>query len=215
MTRFLRSGVFILLFTAAACSGGDDGTSAGESSTGSTSSSGATTSTTGAGSATTSASASAGTDSGTGTESTSGGSTTAPGTTGTGTTDPGTTAPGTTDPGTTGTTGTTDPGTTGTTDPGTTGTGTTGMGVDCSMLGPNQCKAEPMCMAIQGQKQNTQKMCLQKVMFYDCAPAGACGDAITVACDPMVMPPEPVQFPDTCIPDGWMPCDFPPLDKGC
>ena len=204
MTRFLRSGVFILLFTAAACSGGDDGTSAGESSTGSTSSSGATTSTTGAGSATTSASASAGTDSGTGTESTSGGSTTAPGTTGTGTTDPGTTAP-----------GTTDPGTTGTTDPGTTGTGTTGMGVDCSMLGPNQCKAEPMCMAIQGQKQNTQKMCLQKVMFYDCAPAGACGDAITVACDPMVMPPEPVQFPDTCIPDGWMPCDFPPLDKGC
>ena len=204
MTRFLRSGVFILLFTAAACSGGDDGTSAGESSTGSPSSSGATTSTTGAGSATTSASASAGTDSGTGTESTSGGSTTAPGTTGTGTTDPGTTAP-----------GTTDPGTTGTTDPGTTGTGTTGMGVDCSMLGPNQCKAEPMCMAIQGQKQNTQKMCLQKVMFYDCAPAGACGDAITVACDPMVMPPEPVQFPDTCIPDGWMPCDFPPLDKGC
>ncbi|MCA9638242.1 MAG: hypothetical protein KC420_19570 [Myxococcales bacterium] len=106
-------------------------------------------------------------------------------------------------------TGTTDTSTTGTgtTDTGTTG-GTTG-GVDCAMLGPNQCKAEPACMAITGSKINAQKQCLQKPQFLGCMDAMACGDAITNACDPQVDPPEPYQFPDTCIPMDWMMCEGP------
>ena len=77
------------------------------------------------------------------------------------------------------------------------------------MLGPNQCKAEPACMAITGSKINAQKQCLQKPQFLGCMDAMACGDAITNACDPQVDPPEPYQFPDTCIPMDWMMCEGP------
>lgn len=128
--------------------------------------------------------------------------TTEPGTT---TTEPGTT---TTEPGTS----TTDPGTS-TTDPGS--TGTTGAPVDCAMLGPMQCAAEASCRAIIGGKINVAKMCFGKPMFIECVESGACGDALTAACDPAVVPPEPYQFPDTCIPTDWMQCDAPMVMGPC
>ena len=138
-------------------------------------------------------------------------STTDPGTT---TTEPGTT---TTDPGTSTTepgTSTTDPGSTGTTtDPGS--TRTTGAPVDCAALGPMQCAAEASCKAIIGGKINVAKMCFGKPMFIECVEAGACGDALTAACDPAVVPPEPYQFPDTCIPTDWVQCDAPMVMGPC
>ena len=133
----------------------------------------------------------------------------------TATSEPVTTSNVTTEPGTTTTepgTSTTDPGTS-TTDPGS--TGTTGAPVDCAMLGPMQCAAEASCKAIIGGKINVAKMCFGKPMFIECVEAGACGDALTAACDPAVVPPEPYQFPDTCIPTDWMQCDAPMVMGPC
>jgi hypothetical protein len=189
-----------------ACGKSDAGTDGGTdttSGTGSTTSVTTTGSTTGATvtAADTSAEGS-GTDTTTSEPVTTSNVTTEPGTT---TTEPGTS---TTDPGTS----TTEPGTS-TTDPGS--TGTTGAPVDCAMLGPMQCAAEASCRAIIGGKINVAKMCFGKPMFIECVESGACGDALTVACDPAVVPPEPYQFPDTCIPTDWMQCDAPMVMGPC
>ena len=189
-----------------ACGKSDAGTDGGTdttSGTGSTTSVTTTGSTTGATvtAADTSAEGS-GTDTATSEPVTTSNVTTEPGTT---TTEPGTT---TTEPGTS----TTDPGTS-TTDPGS--TGTTGAPVDCAMLGPMQCAAEASCRAIIGGKINVAKMCFGKPMFIECVESGACGDALTAACDPAVVPPEPYQFPDTCIPTDWVQCDAPMVMGPC
>jgi len=78
-----------------------------------------------------------------------------------------------------------------------------------------QCAAEASCRAIIGGKINVAKMCFGKPMFIECVESGACGDALTAACDPAVVPPEPYQFPDTCIPTDWMQCDAPMVMGPC
>ena len=123
---------------------------------------------------------------------------------------------------TTGEPGTTtgEPVTSTTGEPGTT-TGTTGTtgettgGVDCGMLALMACKAEPACKAIMGAKINLAKMCTSKSMFIECVDAMACGEALTIGCDPMVMPPEPYQFLDTCLPTDWAPCEAPVVMGPC
>jgi hypothetical protein len=72
-----------------------------------------------------------------------------------------------------------------------------------------QCEADDACTAIQGSKVNDNKQCLQKAMFYACVPAGDCGQALTAGCDPNVDPPQPVIFPNTCLPPGWEACEGP------
>ena len=130
---------------------------------------------------------------------------------GTTTTD-GTTGPVETTTGGTTTGGTTTGGTT-TTDGMSTG-GTTGEFV-CIGLPAMECMANEACMPLGGGKLNLQKMCVQKPMFLGCVDAGACGDALTYGCDSAVDPPEPYLFPSTCLPDGWEPCEAPPIDMPC
>ena len=123
-----------------------------------------------------------------------------------------TTTDGTTGPVETTTGGTTTGGTT-TTDGMSTG-GTTGEFV-CIGLPAMECMANEACMPLGGGKLNLQKMCVQKPMFLGCVDAGACGDALTYGCDSAVDPPEPYLFPSTCLPDGWEPCEAPPIDMPC
>ena len=73
--------------------------------------------------------------------------------------------------------------------------------------------AEPACLAIFGQKINTQKQCLQKPQFLECADAVGCGDAVTIACPMGTM--EPYQFKDACIPSDYEMCMGMPLMKAC
>ena len=147
----------------------------------------------------------------TGTSSTSeSGTTTTDGTTGPVETTDGTTTDGTTTDGTT-TDGTT---TGGTTTGGTSTGGTTGAPV-CVGLPAMECMANEACIPLGGGKLNLQKMCVGKPMFLGCVDAGACGDALTYACDSAVNPPEPYLFPSTCLPDGWEPCEAPPIDMPC
>lgn len=107
------------------------------------------------------------------------------------------------------TTGSTSSGSTG----GSSSGGSTGMMGACAMLGPNQCMANASCMAITGSKINLEKMCLQKPVFLQCADAMGCGDALTIACPTGTT--EPWQFPSTCIPDDYEPCDGMVLDMAC
>jgi hypothetical protein len=202
----LRS-ITIALLVLAGC--GDDGSTTGETST-----TGVTTSDT---TTTTGSSATTGPTSGmsgTATSSPETTSTTEPGTTEPGTTEPGTTEPGTTEP------GTTEPGTSGSTgEPPVESTGeppgeSTGVPPEgCAALGPQQCMANDACMAIFGQKVNTQKMCLQKATFLECADSAGCGDALTIGCPMGTM--EQYQFPDTCLPSDFEPCEGMVLDKPC
>ena len=130
----------------------------------------------------------------------------------------------TSEPGTTtteGTTsGTTEPVDTTTTDGTTTGgttttDGTTGEPVVCDGLPAMACMADDACMPLGGGKLNLQKMCVSKPMFLGCVDAGACGGALTYACESAVEPPEPYLFPSTCLPEGWEPCEAPPIEMPC
>ena len=123
---------------------------------------------------------------------------------------------GTSEPGDT--TGTSEPGdTTGTSEPvdteGTTAGTTTGDPLDCAALGPKQCMETEACMPLGGGKLNLEKMCVQKPMFLGCVEAGACGDALTYACDGDMN--APYLFPSTCLPDGWAVCEAPGIDTPC
>ena len=133
------------------------------------------------------------------------GTTTTDGTTGPVETTDGTTTDGTTTDGTT---------TDGTTTGGTSTGGTTGAPV-CVGLPAMECMANEACIPLGGGKLNLQKMCVGKPMFLGCVDAGACGDALTYACDSAVNPPEPYLFPSTCLPDGWEPCEAPPIEMPC
>jgi len=139
------------------------------------------------------------------------GTTDEPGTTSTDGTTSGTTEPvdTTTTDGTT-----TEPVDTTTTD-GTTTDGTTGAPTECAALGAMECQANEACMPLGGGKLNLMKMCVGKPMFVGCVDAGGCGDALTYACAPNTDPPEPWLFPSTCLPEGWEPCDAPPIDMPC
>lgn len=203
--------VTIALLALAAC--GDDGktteaSSAGSTGGGTTTTNGTTTSDT----TTTSTTATSGPTSGM-----SGTASTEPATTEPATTEPATTEPATTGPQTTGPE-TTGPMTTGeTTGVGSTGEmtgGSTGVPPEgCANLGPQQCMMTDGCMAIVGQKINVQKMCLQKPTFLECADAAGCGDALTIGC-PMGTT-ELWQFPDTCLPSDYEPCEGMVVEKPC
>ena len=141
------------------------------------------------------------------------------------TTNPTTGAPETTSTSSTGESGTTttpvDTTTDGTTTDGTTTGGTTttagttgGPGL-CVGLPAMECMANDACMPLGGGKLNLQKMCVSKPMFLGCVDAGVCGGALTYACDSAVNPPEPYLFPSTCLPDGWEPCEAPPIEMPC
>lgn len=91
----------------------------------------------------------------------------------------------------------------------------TGLPGLCGALNAMECMATPTCLAVLGGKVNTAKMCSQKPMFLGCIDATGCGDAITYACDPAIDPPQPYEFKDTCIPDGWEVCDAPGVDGPC
>ncbi len=194
-----------LLFTlACGDSGGGTGTSSGSTSegTGSTSSTTSTTSTT-----STSSGSATSTDSGSGTGEPTTGSSGGPGGDPTG--GPSGDPTGSSTTAVEMTTGTTSSGSSG----GSSSGGSSGMVGLCAMLGPNQCMANASCMAITGSKINLEKMCLQKPVFLQCVDAMGCGDALTIAC-PMGTT-EPWQFPSTCIPDDYEPCDGMVVDMAC
>ncbi len=207
-------GASILVLTAC---GGDPGETTTDGSTGATSS-GSTTDPTTNPTTNPSSPSTTGvedtTTAGTGTSETSPTTTGEPETTSTSTTgESGTT---TTEGTTSGTTEPVDTTTTdGTTTDGTTTGGTTGEPAVCDGLPAMECMANEACMPLGGGKLNLQKMCVGKPMFLGCVDAGACGDALTYACDSAVEPPEPHLFPSTCLPEGWEPCEAPPIDMPC
>ena len=59
------------------------------------------------------------------------------------------------------------------------------------------------------------KKCTESQMFFDCVPTMICDDMRVVACDPMVMPEEPVVFPSGCIPTDWVICEGPMIAGPC
>jgi hypothetical protein len=83
-----------------------------------------------------------------------------------------------------------------------------GQGDGCVGLSLLACQNNITCMPINGAKLGMNNMgdCMEKADFVDCGDAMICADVLTWGCD---INATQYLFSNSCLPDGFMPCDGP------
>jgi hypothetical protein len=85
----------------------------------------------------------------------------------------------------------------------------------CADLNLQMCQNNMACMPINGQMlvESNQGICLEQSEFIACDEQAFCAEVLTWACD---INATKYLFNNSCIPDGFMPCDPPNVDpQGC
>ncbi|MFN3198488.1 MAG: hypothetical protein ACE366_08740 [Bradymonadia bacterium] len=84
--------------------------------------------------------------------------------------------------------------------------------IGCDELGEEACMAAEACRPVYGAP--AQEICMEDFSNWMSVYGGCidvdrgCGDAETCGEDPRALMQSPLVFPDTCLPQGWVPCDL-------
>lgn len=85
--------------------------------------------------------------------------------------------------------------------------------VICAELDAEACALEPACMTIDGALIDLENKCKQPPAFIECQDAASCAEVISYACPDGS--DEVHEFPNACLPAGFVPCDPVELEQIC
>jgi hypothetical protein len=85
--------------------------------------------------------------------------------------------------------------------------------VICAELDAEACALEPACMAIDGALIDLENKCKHPPAFIECQDAAVCAEVISYACPDGS--DQVHEFPNACLPAGFVPCDPVELEQIC